>query len=89
MRGILEMHLFVQKNELHSRKLHVSGLLENKKVDIGEEKAYIKSQKVDIQEEKVDIESIPSQKGKKFSSKTINHINKLFGFKIAFQLTTG
>lgn len=63
--------LLNEKNELFNRKLHISGLLEVEKVDIGEEK-------VDIQDKKVDIESMFLQKTKGFSVKTVFHIRRLF-----------
>ena len=43
--------LLNEKNELHSRNMHISGLLKPEKVDI-------ETQKVDIEAEKVDIESL-------------------------------
>ena len=63
--------LLNEKNELHNRDLHISGLLNNRKVDIG-------SEKVDIQYKKVDIESVLSEKGKDFSIKTTGHIRRMF-----------
>lgn len=56
--------LLNDKNELHNRNLHISGLL--------------KAEKVDIETEKVDIESILSKKAKHFSVKTVVHIRRLF-----------
>ena len=56
--------LLNEKNELHNRDLHISGLLN--------------TQKVDIEAEKVDIESVLSEKGKDFSSKTAIHVRRLF-----------
>ena len=56
--------LLDEKNELHNRNLHISGLLNEGKVDIG-----------DI---KVDIESVLSEKGSDFSVKTTAHIHRLF-----------
>ena len=47
--------LLNEENELHNRNLHISGLLNEEKVDIGETK-------VDIQDRKVDIESVLSEK---------------------------
>ena len=44
-----------EKNELHNRNLHISGLLNEEKVDMG-------NAKVDIENEKVDIESVLSPK---------------------------
>lgn len=63
--------LLNEKNELHNRNLHISGLVKDEKVDIGE-------LKVDIETEKVDIESVLSEKGKDFSVKTRIHIHRLF-----------
>lgn len=63
--------LLNEKNELHNRDLHISGLLTSEKVDI-------ESKKVDIQSEKVDIESALSVKGKDFSLKTAIHVRRLF-----------
>lgn len=60
-----------EKNELHNRNLHISGLVKDEKVDIGE-------LKVDIETGKVDIESVLSEKGKDFSVKTTIHIHRLF-----------
>lgn len=63
--------LLNEKNELHNRHLHISGLLEAEKVDIGERKA-------DIQNGKTDIESMLLQKTKGFSGKTVVHIRRMF-----------
>lgn len=65
--------IFSQKreNELHNRDLHISGLLDSQKVDIG-------SQEVDIDRQKADIENILSQKGKGFLAKTRIHVYRLF-----------
>ena len=84
--------LLNEKHELHNRKLHISGLLneekvdigdtkvdiENEKVDIQDEKVDIESEKVDIENKKVDIESLLSGKIGKFSVKTTVHIYRLF-----------
>ena len=67
-----------EKNELHNRNLHISGLLNEEKVDIGDVKADIGNGKVDIQDKKVDIESLLSEKGSDFSVKTTVHIHRLF-----------
>ena len=56
--------LLNEKNELQNRNLHISGLLNNEKVD--------------IQDVKVDIESILSVKGRDFSVKTTVHIHRIF-----------
>ena len=63
--------LLNEKNELHNRNLHISGLLNEEKVDIG-------NAKVDIENEKADIESVLSEKGSDFSVKTTVHIHRLF-----------
>ena len=67
-----------EKNELHNRKLHISGLLNEEKVNIGDTKVDIENGKVDIQDEKVDIESVLSEKSSDFSVKTTIHIHRLF-----------
>lgn len=72
--------LLNEKNELHNRNLHISGLWNIEKVDIG-------SEKVDIENEKVDIESVLAEKARGFSFKTIVHIHRLFekfGFEEVF-----
>ena len=56
--------LLNEKNELHNRNLHISGLLNDTKVDIGDTKVDIGNGKVDIQDKKVDIESVLSEKGR-------------------------
>ena len=63
--------LLNEKNELHNRNLHISGRLNEEKVDI-------ENGKVDIQVQKVDIESVLSERGRNFSVKTNVHIHKLF-----------
>ena len=60
-----------EKNELHNRNLHISGLLNEEKVDI-------ENEKVDIQDRKLDIESVLSEKSSDFSVKTAIHIHRLF-----------
>ncbi|MEF2754031.1 MAG: hypothetical protein U0N25_03835, partial [Agathobaculum butyriciproducens] len=62
--------LLNEKNELHNRNLHISGLL-NEKVNIG-------NTKVDIENEKVHIESVLSEKDSNFSVKTTVYIHRLF-----------
>ena len=64
LEAFLRNLLLNEKNELHNRNLHISGLLKEKKVD--------------IEEEKVDIESVLLKKGNGFSAKTITHIHRLF-----------
>lgn len=56
---------------LQKRYLHISGLLNEEKVDI-------ENEKVDIQTPKVDIGSVLSEKSSGFSVKTTVHIHRLF-----------
>ena len=80
LEAFLRNLLLNEKNELHNRNLHISGLLNEEKVDIGDTK-------VDIQDRKVDIESVLSEKGSDFSVKTMVHIHRLFeefGFEEVF-----
>ena len=92
--------LLNEKNELHSRDLHISGCLHekmdvreekvdigDKKVDVQEEKVDIEDKKVDIWDEKADVERVLSEKASHFSVKTTGHIHRLFerfGFDEAF-----
>ena len=78
LEAVLRNLLLNEKNELHNRNLHVSGLLNEEKVDIGDTKVDIENKKVDIQDEKVDIESVLPEKGSDFSVKTMVHIHRLF-----------
>ena len=70
--------LLNEKNGLHNRNLHINGLLNEEKVDIGETKVDIDNKKSDIEDAKVDIESVLSEKGSNFSVKTTVHIHRLF-----------
>ena len=77
--------LLNEKNELHNRYLHISGLLtsekvdiEGEKVDVVREKVDIEGRKADIDEEKVDIESIYTERMRSFSEKTIAHVRKMY-----------
>ena len=78
LEAFLRNLLLNEKNELHNRNLHISGLLNEEKVDIGDIKVDIENEKVDIQDRKVDIESVLSEKGSDFSVKTTVHIHRLF-----------
>lgn len=78
LEAFLRNLLLNEKNELHNRNLHISELLNNKKVNIQDKKVDIENDKVDIQDKKVDIESILSKKGNEFSIKTTVHIYRLF-----------
>ena len=78
LEAFLKNLLLNEKNELHNRNLHISGLLNEEKVDIGDIKVDIGNEKVDIQDLKMDIESTLSEKGSDFSVKTTVHIHRLF-----------
>ena len=71
LEAFLRNLLLNEKNRLHNRNLHISGRLNEEKVDIGDAK-------VDIQDKKVDVESVLSERGSDFSVKTTVHIQKLF-----------
>ena len=64
LEAFLRNMLLNEKNELHNRNLHISGLLNEEKVD--------------IEKTKVDIESVLSEKGNDFTVKTTDHIRRLF-----------
>ena len=64
LEAFLRNLLLNEKNELHNRNLHINGLLNEEKVDIGDTK--------------VDIESVLSEKSSDFSVKTTVHIHRLF-----------
>ena len=55
--------LLGERNELHNRNLHISGVLNIGKVDIGDGKVDIEDRKVDIGNEKVDIEDGKAEVG--------------------------
>ena len=78
LEAFLRNLLLNEKNELHNRNLHISGLLNEEKVDIEDKKVDIESRKVDIQDKKVDIESVLTEKVSNFSVKTTTHIRSLF-----------
>ena len=78
LEAFLRNLLLNEENELHNRNLHISGLLNEEKVDIGDTKVDIENGKVDIQDKKVDIDSVLSEKGSDFSVKTTIHIHRLF-----------
>ena len=78
LEAFLRNLLLNEKNELHNRNLHISGLLNEEKVDIGDAKVDIGDAKVDIRDRKVDMESVLSEKGSDFSVKTTVHIHRLF-----------
>ena len=78
LEAFLRNLLLNEQNELHSRNMHISGLLKPKKVDIETEKVDIESEKVDIEAEKVDIENLLSAKMINFTAGTKKHIYKLF-----------
>ncbi len=55
LEAFLRNLLLNEKNELHNRNIHISGLLNEEKVDIGDSKEDFENEKVDIQDKKVDI----------------------------------
>lgn len=55
LEAFLRNLLLGERNELHNRNLHISGVLNTGKVDIGDEKVDIGDEKVDIEDGKVDI----------------------------------
>ena len=67
----LEICAFNEKNELHNRSLHISGLWDDEKVDI-------EAGKVDIETPKVDITHTVAGKAIDFSARTLAHIDILF-----------
>ena len=70
--------LLNEKNELQNRNLHISGLLNEEKVDIEDKKMDIENKKVDIQDVKVHIGNVISKGGSNFSVKTTAYIHRLF-----------
>ena len=78
LEAFLRNLLLNEKNELQNRNLHISGLLNEEKVNIEDKKVDIESRKVDIQDKKVDIESVLTGKVSNFSVKTTTHIRGLF-----------
>ena len=78
LEAFLRNLLLNEKNELHNRNLHISGLLNEEKVNIEDKKVDIESRKVDIEDKKVDIESVLTEKVSNFSVKTTTHIRSLF-----------
>ena len=84
--------LLGERNELHNRNLHISGVLNTGKVDIEDEKVDIGNEKVDIEDGKAEvgcesgymggpnaeIEKLFLEKGIAFSAKTTGHILRLF-----------
>ena len=66
LEAFLRNLLLNEKNELHNRNLHISGLLNEEKVDIGDTKVDVESEKVDIRDKKVDIESVLFEVKSKF-----------------------
>lgn len=90
--------LLDEKNELHNRTMHISGLLKvDSKVDIEQLKVDIEQPKVDIEYSKVDIKEKLVQCNSKLKDKTVYHImtiydsygeNQIFG-RIQVEKVTG
>ena len=76
--------LLDEKNELHNRFMHISGLFDKKvdiedvKVDIEDAKVDIQSTKVDIEDAKVDIRKKLLSSSSKVTDKTVNHVLNIF-----------
>lgn len=70
--------LLDERNELHNRTMHISGLF-NEKVDIESEEANVGNEKVDIECVKVDIRNKMINFSNSISEKTINHAINILG----------
>ncbi len=57
LEAFLRNLLLNEKNELHNRNLHISGILNEGKVDIRDTKVNIDNEKVDVWDTKVDIDN--------------------------------
>ena len=68
--------LLDEKNELHNRSMHISGVFEE--VDIENTKVDIESEEVDIENTKVDIRNKLLSFSDTISEKTINHTVEIF-----------
>ncbi len=69
--------LLDEKNELHNRAMHISGLLE-REAKIEKAKVNIQNNKVDIEKAKVDIQKMLMDFSDKITEKTINHTLEIF-----------
>lgn len=69
--------LLDERNELHNRAMHISGLF-NEKMDIESEEANVGNTKVDIEHVKVDIRNKMMNFSDSISEKTINHAINIF-----------
>ena len=71
--------LLDEKNELHNRTMHISGLLNmDSKADIETAKADIETAKADIETAKADIEKKLSNIDEKYKNKTLDHVLALY-----------
>ena len=68
--------LMDEKNELHNRSMHISGIFEE--VDIGSKEVDIESAKVDIENAKVDIRNKLLYFSDLVSERTVNHAFEIF-----------
>lgn len=64
LEAFLRNLLLDEKNELYSRNLHISGSLNDKKVDIESGKVYIRDKKVDIEGSRVEGDEEHAYHGK-------------------------
>ena len=76
MDAFLRNLLLDEKNELHNRSMHISGMFE--KADIGSTKADIESAEADIENQKADIRNRLLSFSDMIAEKTIEHALELF-----------
>lgn len=72
LEAFLRNLLLDERNELHNRAMHISGIFDEK-VDIESEKVNVENTKVDIECAKVDIRNKMMNFSDSISEKTINH----------------
>ena len=70
--------LLGERNELHNRNLHISGVLNTGKVDMGDGKAEVGCESGYMGGPNAEIEKLFLEKGVAFSAKTTGHILRLF-----------
>ena len=76
MDAFLRNLLLDEKNELHNRSMHISGMFE--KADIGSTKADIESAEADIENQKADIRNRLLSFSDMIAEKTLEHALELF-----------
>ena len=78
LEAFLRNLLLNEKNELHNRNLHISGLLNEEKVDIGDTKWILRIKKWTFKIQKWILKVYFPKKNSDFSVKTMIHIHRLF-----------